>query len=138
MSTTSPNLGFILADGTDTFDNDRYIKGNFQIIDDNVLKKTKAVAGDGQQMETIEVSFVSDGTSYTLTKNNTPFVKTYANPPTVLPGNITQSISYSDTMSYPFISNTTSGSFSVVLKTSNTSNNFGSGTLKMKFLVFGS
>lgn len=83
----------------------------------------------------VEVSFTSNGSQNTLTATYT-FPTAYANIPTVLPCHVTQSIAYIDTISYPYIT-ATKTNFTVVLKTSTRSDNFGSGTAKMKFLVIG-
>jgi hypothetical protein len=45
MSTTSTKFLFQLADPTDVFDNDKFLKGNFQIIENSVYTKTEI---DGQ------------------------------------------------------------------------------------------
>lgn len=37
--TTTPNFGFQMSDGNDTFDYDKFIKGNFQKVEDNAVKK---------------------------------------------------------------------------------------------------
>lgn len=137
MSTTSPVHGFSLAEGNDTFDNDKYIKANFQKIDDTILPKDKTIAADGQNIEIVELSFVSSGTVNILQSSGT-FAKTYVNPPTVMVGNISQSVTYSDTMDYPWINPTTNTTFSVTLKTSDRTTNFGAGTLKVRFVVIGS
>jgi hypothetical protein len=44
LSTTSTKFLFKLADPTDTYDNDLYIKGNFQIIENLIYSKTEVNA----------------------------------------------------------------------------------------------
>jgi hypothetical protein len=44
LSTTSTKFLFKLADPTDTYDNDVYIKGNFQIIENLIYSKTEVNA----------------------------------------------------------------------------------------------
>jgi hypothetical protein len=44
LSTTSTKFLFKLADPTDTFDNDVYLKGNFQIIENLIYSKTEVNA----------------------------------------------------------------------------------------------
>jgi hypothetical protein len=39
MSTQTTKYQFQLADGTDTFDNDKFLKGNFQKVEDNTYSK---------------------------------------------------------------------------------------------------
>lgn len=41
MATTSTKFLFQLADGVDTFDNDKFIKGNFQIIEGQIYSKAE-------------------------------------------------------------------------------------------------
>lgn len=139
MSSTTTRFGLKIPDGTDVVDNDLFVKGNFNILEAQAAKKTETVAAAGQQMEIVEVSFVSSGSTYVLDGDGV-FAKTYTVKPTIIMGQISQQINYSDTMSYPFIPETTITltGFRVTVKTSVTTNNFGAGTLKMKFLVFGS
>jgi hypothetical protein len=96
------------------------------------------VVASGESMTVIEASFgvftANTANSLTVTVN---FPTAFQNPPVVLPGNITQAVAYCDTMQNPYITNVTNTSFSVTLKTVNSSNYFGVGNLKMKFLVFG-
>jgi hypothetical protein len=87
------------------------------------------------RLEMYELSFFTNGSVNGLNLTYT-FPTAFTSVPTVKPANITQSIDYSDTMTYPLITNVTTTSFSVTLKTASGSN-FGSGTLKMKFEVTG-
>lgn len=103
------------------------------INDDQTTKITNLEAF---RTETHEVSFVSNGNENFL-QQTFPFPKAFTSPPTVKPANITQSVSYADAMRYPFIFSVTTTNFTVKLLTANTANNFGAGTLKMKFEVSG-
>jgi hypothetical protein len=44
LSTVSTKFQFQLADPTDAFDNDKFIKGNFQKVEDTVYNKTEVDA----------------------------------------------------------------------------------------------
>lgn len=90
----------------------------------------------GTRNDVYELSFFTNGSVNSLTLNYT-FPTPYTSTPFVTPGNITQSISYCNTMTYPFITNVSSTGFTVQLITANPANNFGSGTLKMNFKVEG-
>lgn len=85
----------------------------------------------------IPVSFTSDGTANKL--QTTISFKAPGGPlsevPMITPGNIVQSVSYCDTMLYPFITNVTATSATIVLNLANSANKFGAGTLKMNFKV---
>lgn len=138
MSSISPNLGFTLADPTDVFNNDTYIKGNFNIIDTNVLKKNQVVQGAGQKMEVVIMSVTCSGSVHTVSATSPAFANTYTAAPTVVPAYVVQSVSYADTMAFPFVNSISLTGFSCEFNTINSVNNFGAGTLKMAFLVFGS
>lgn len=136
MSTTSTRFGLKVPDGTDSFDNDQYLKGNLNIIDQKAALVSDTVAAEGQKVEIVEVSLVSSGSTSSISGSGT-FTKTYTIVPTILPGVVTQTVGYVDSMCYPFVSSPTLTGFQVKLVTSNTVNNFGAGTVKMTFLVFG-
>lgn len=91
---------------------------------------------EANRVEVHELSFNSSG-SVNVLQTTFAFPKAFTSAPIVKPGNITQTVSYSDTMPYPLIFNVTTTSFSVKLITINQANNFGPGTLKMKFEVSG-
>lgn len=98
----------------------------------------KYINGAGQSLSVIQASFaVYTGNTANTLRLTVTFPKAYASVPTVMPANITQTISFCDTMSYPLISSVTTTSFSVELNLSNPANDFGVGVLKMNFLVFG-
>lgn len=128
-----------VPDGTDTFDNDLYLKGNLNIIDEKAAKVDETVAAKGQRMEVVEVSFIASGSTNSITATGT-FSKPFTSKPVIMPASISQAIGYSDTMTYPHIpeSAMTLSNFQVVIKTATSTNNFQAGTLKMKFIVFGS
>lgn len=83
---------------------------------------------------TIVASFVSDGTKNNL-QTTVTFPQAFDEAPTVVAGNIVQTVSYCDTMQFPFITNVSKTGFTVIVRTVNSVNNFGSGTLKMNFRV---
>jgi hypothetical protein len=138
MSTTSTRFLMKIPDGTDTFDNEQYLKGNLNIIDQKAAKVDETVKAEGQQMEVVEISFVASGSANVMTANGT-FAKTYTVKPTIMPAHISQSIGYSDVMAYPYIPETSISltGFTATVKTAVSTNNFQAGTLKMKFIVFG-
>lgn len=138
MSSLSTNFGFQLADGTDDFDNDKYIKGNFQQIDANVLKKSQTVqTSSALKMEIVVVTFTANG-STNFVQQSFNFANTYTNPPTVVPGNISQPESYVDAMSYPYIFSVSKTGGTVKMSTANGANNFGAGNIVINLLVVGS
>lgn len=138
MSSLSTNFGFQLADGTDDFNNDTYIKGNFQTIDANVLKKSQTVkTPSALQMETLVVTFSASGSANYVQQSFT-FANTYANPPVVVPGNITQPESYVDAMDYPYIFSVTKTGGTVKMSVAGGTNNFGAGNIVLNLLVVGS
>lgn len=140
MSSTSTRFGMKVPDGTDPFDNDLYLKGNLNIIDKDAAKllETLFITG-GLKAEIVEVSIPSSGSQNTLTSSLATYKNKYTSTPVVFAGTVTQSVSYVDTINEPFVNATTSG-FTVKLKVAYNGvafENFGSGTIKMKFLVVG-
>jgi hypothetical protein len=108
---------------------------------DNVfLSFLIGVSGSGEKLEVVEMSIVSNGTTPVLTGSAT-FSKTYINPPTVIYAGVSQIISYSESMISPYIDPTfiTTEGFQCRFTTAynGITNNFGNGTLKVKFLVIG-
>jgi hypothetical protein len=99
-----------------------------------LINSSSVVTGSGERIEVIELNF-SGGSNVMSSSGN--FSKAFAVPPTVIPAYVSQSVSYMDTMSFPFLYNITTTGFSCLLKPSNTANNFGPGTGKMKFFVYG-
>lgn len=94
----------------------------------------RAFVEPSRRTEQLEVSFVSAGTSNYLSANVT-FSRPFTSVPVVKPGNITNTIGYSDVMCYPFITSVTKTGFSVSFRS--TGGNFASGTLKMMFEATG-
>jgi hypothetical protein len=141
MSTTSTRFQMKLPDGTDGFDNDLYLKGNLQILDTQAAKVAETLATrSALKMEIVEVSFTSSGATSVINGTGN-YANTYTSTPIVLAATVTQTVSYVDYMIQPWIVPTTSNftcRLQVASDGTGTPHNFGSGTVKMKFLVIGS
>jgi hypothetical protein len=142
MASTSTRFLMKVPDGTDTFDNDQHIKGNLNIIDQKAALITETVASQatGQRMEVVEISFTASGTTNEVSGNGS-FSKAFTGIPNVMPAQVTQATAYANRIMYPSITSVTTTGFTVTLKTSYTGaalENFGAGTIKMKFVIFGS
>ena len=139
MSTTSTRFGMTLADGNENFDNDKFLKGPLQILDAGAAKiiETLAMAG-GLTAEIVEVSFTSSGATNIITGSCT-YANKYASNPLIIEGQVTQTVSYTDTMKKTTYTaqSTTGMTAKLQVNTSNPADNFGSGTAKMKFLIIG-
>ena len=53
MSTTSSKFGFTLPDGSDSFDKDKYLNGNFQKVEDLIYSKTEADTNYAKKAPTV-------------------------------------------------------------------------------------
>ena len=53
MSTTTTKFGFIKPDGSDAFDKDKYLNGNWDKIETQIYSKTEADAGFSKKSPTV-------------------------------------------------------------------------------------
>lgn len=136
MSTTSTRFGLIIPDGTDSFNNEKYLAGNLKKVEELGALKSETVQAKGEKLEFVEVSFSCDGNANSITATGS-FQNAYDNPPEVFPGRITQSVSYVDRIGHPYITAVTKTGFTVKLATANPTDLLGAGTAKMKFMVLG-
>lgn len=110
------------------------------VTDERVYSQQPYVTSQnyGQSFDVLTASFaVYTGDTASTLRLTVTFPEAYSSPPSVFPGNITQTISFCDTMAFPMISSVTTTSFEVELNLTNSADNFGVGVLKMNFLIFG-
>jgi hypothetical protein len=94
--------------------------------------------GSGARVDVYTALLFTNGSSNRAIAN-VNFTKAYSSPPTILPANITQTVSYSDVIMYPFIFGVTTTGFSVRLETTGGANLGGqsAANIFMNFMVIG-
>lgn len=148
MSTSSPKFTFSLPDPNDVVDSDKFIKDNFNKVESQVYSKTEvysksemdtsllAKVGGAVDISVVSGLFFTNGASSVATAAIS-FGKTYATPPYVFPGNLGNTVAYSDTLRFPYIYNVSTTGFSCKLLADG---NLGDATpvnLIVNFLVIG-
>lgn len=98
------------------------------------LADTK-LSGAGELVEVMEVPFYCPGSTNVVVAHIT-FSKPFTTVPIILPGQVTEAVSYADVLAYPYIYNQSKTGCSIQLHNYK-DGLFSSGTLRMKFLIIG-
>jgi hypothetical protein len=121
----------------------------FDLNNDAIKVKTNEIVTKVNDLDTnklfnaqAERKFTTQICSYNITGNNVAnsyqvyfaFPEAFNSPPIVMPGNVLNTVSYSDVMYYPFITGVTENGFYMKVTASG---NFGAGTLSIRVLAFG-